>query len=57
MYSNTALNDQNYEEADDPNLTYFENIEFTTVDEEVFTNLVELVKSRIDDEPVNIFKT
>jgi hypothetical protein len=42
-----------YKEAKDPKLSYFENMEFTTVNEDVLNNLIDRLKSYIDEE----FKT
>lgn len=52
-YNNASLNNLKYEEANDPKFSYFENMEFSTVNEDVLNNLIDRLKSYIDEE----FKT
>ena len=49
-YNNASLSNLKYEEAKDPKLSYFENMEFTTVNEDVLNNLIDRLKSYIDEE-------
>ena len=47
-YNNASLNNLKYEEAKDPKVSYFENMEFTTVNKDVLNNLIDRLKSYID---------
>ena len=49
-YNNESLNNLKYKEAKDPKLSYFENMEFTVVNEDFFDNIINKLKQYIDGE-------